>query len=64
MTYRVEFEGDALTRLRGLPRDAFDALVDRVVALARGPWDASQVSPGDEPPYHAVHRRGGVLDDR
>jgi hypothetical protein len=51
VTYRVEFEGDALTRLRGLPKDAFDALVARVVTLTREPWDASQVSPGDEPPY-------------
>jgi hypothetical protein len=51
VTYRVEFEGDALVRLNGLPEDAFDALVNRIVALTREPWDASEVTPGDEAPY-------------
>jgi hypothetical protein len=40
MTYRVEFEGGALVQLNGLPSVAFNALVDRMVALVREPWDA------------------------
>lgn len=65
MTYRVEFEGDALTRLRALPGDAFDVLVDRLVALTREPWDASQVTPGDEPPYREAFFGGyGIISFR
>jgi hypothetical protein len=30
VTYRVEFEGDALERLNGLPKNAFDALVESI----------------------------------
>jgi len=33
MTYQVEFEGAALVQLNGLPSAAFDALVERVMAL-------------------------------
>ena len=40
MTYRVEFDGAALVQLNGLPSAAFDALVQRVVALVEEPWDA------------------------
>lgn len=65
MTYRVEFEGDALVRLRGLPEDAFDALVSRIVALAREPWDASEVAPGDEAPYReAFFGTHGIISFR
>jgi hypothetical protein len=49
MTYRVEFEGPALVQLNGLPSVAFDALVERVVALAEEPWDAELLAPGDNP---------------
>jgi hypothetical protein len=35
MTYQVEFEGAALVQLNGLPSAAFDALVERVVALVQ-----------------------------
>jgi hypothetical protein len=31
MTYRVEFEGQALRQLKGIPPSVFDALVERVV---------------------------------
>lgn len=41
--YRVRFEGAALVQLNGLPAAAFDALVERVVALVDEPWDASVV---------------------
>ncbi len=34
MTYRAEFEGAALVQLNGLPKAAFDALVERVAVLA------------------------------
>lgn len=50
MTYRAEFEGGALVQLNGLPRAAFDALVERVAVLVRGPWDAQLVAPGADPP--------------
>lgn len=48
MTYRVEFDGAALVQLNGLPSAAFDALVQRVVALVEEPWDASLMAPGDD----------------
>lgn len=51
MTYRVRFEGGALVQLNGLPKAAFDALVDRVVALADAPWDAAVLPPGGDPAY-------------
>jgi hypothetical protein len=51
MTYQVEFEGAALTQLNGLPSAAFDALVERVVALVQEPWDADLMAPGDDPAY-------------
>lgn len=47
MTYRVEFEGDALVQLNGLPSVPFDALVDRMVTLVREPWDADLVVTAD-----------------
>ena len=49
MTYRVEFDGAALVQLNGLPSVAFDALVQRVVALVEEPWDADLTAPGDDP---------------
>ncbi len=51
MTYRVRFEGRALAQFHGLPREAFDALVDRVVDLVEEPWDAVVMPPGDDPAY-------------
>lgn len=51
MSYRVWFEGAALLQLNGLPSAAFDALVDRVVALVDEPWDATVMPPGDDPAY-------------
>jgi hypothetical protein len=38
VSYRAEFEGDALVELDGLPKDAFDALVERVLSwsMSRG----------------------------
>lgn len=49
MTYRAEFEGDALVQLNGLPQAAFDALLERVVVLVREPWDAERMAPGRRP---------------
>ena len=49
MTYQVEFYGAALVQLNGLPSAAFDALVERVVALVDEPWDADLMAPGDDP---------------
>lgn len=51
MTYRAEFEGPALVQLNGLPSAAFDALVERVVALVEEPWDADLMAPGSDPAY-------------
>ena len=51
MTYRVEFEGAALVQLNALPSAAFDALVERVVALVQEPWDADLMAPGNDPAY-------------
>jgi hypothetical protein len=51
MAYQVMFAGPALLHLNGLPGDAFDALVDRVVALVDQPWDATVAWPGDDSFY-------------
>lgn len=40
MSHRVEFHVSALAQLKGLPRDAFDALVKRTADLVDAPWDA------------------------
>ncbi len=51
MTYRVRFEAYALVQLHGLPSEAFDALLARVVELVEEPWDAVVMPPGDDPAY-------------
>ncbi len=51
MTYRVRFEAYALVQLHGLPSEAFDALLDRVVELVDEPWDAVVMPPGNDPAY-------------
>ena len=51
MTYRVRFEAYALVQLHGLPSEAFDALLDRVLELVEEPWDAGVMPPGDDPAY-------------
>jgi len=60
MTYRVEFEGAALVPLNRLPLAAFDALVQRVVALVQEPWDADLIAGGNEPAYRQVTFGGGL----
>jgi hypothetical protein len=54
VTYRIEFEGAALVQLNGLPSAAFDALLERVVALVQEPWDADLMGPGSDPAYRQV----------
>ena len=51
MSYRPEFEGAALVQLNGLPKAAFDALVERVAVLVLEPWDAAVIPPGNDPAY-------------
>ena len=51
MSYRIEFGGQALVQLNGLPPEAFDALVERVVELADEPWDAVVMAPGHDPAF-------------
>lgn len=51
MTYRIEFEGNALTQFRGFPEDAFEALLARVVELVDAPWDATVMPPGNDPAF-------------
>lgn len=51
MSYGVRFEGPALIQLNGLPADAFDALLGRVIDLVDSPWDASILPAGDDPAY-------------
>ena len=55
VSYRPEFEGDALVQLNGLPQAAFDALVERdavlVLVLVLEPWDASVIPPANDPAY-------------
>lgn len=49
MSYQVRFEGQALVQLHGIPKAAFDALVERVVDLVDAPWDAQVLPPGQDP---------------
>jgi hypothetical protein len=51
VAYGVRFEAYALVQLHGLPSEAFDALLDRVVELVEAPWDAVVMPPGDDPAY-------------
>lgn len=53
VTHRVEFHAAALAQLKGLPTDAFDALVERTVELVDAPWDATAL-PGGEPQFRQV----------
>jgi hypothetical protein len=48
VSYQVQFEGNALVQLRGLPDDAFEALLARVVELVDAPWDAAVAAPGND----------------
>jgi hypothetical protein len=66
VTYRAESEGSALVQLNGLPRAAFDALVERVAVLVREPRDAQLMAPGADPAYRqAVFGAGwGLLSFR
>jgi len=50
LSYRVEFHAAALVQLKGLPSDAFDALVSAFVHLVNAPWDAMPLYP-TEPEY-------------
>lgn len=62
MSYAVRFEGGALVQLNGLPTDAFDALLERVVVLVDEPWDAAVMPPGDDHAYRmAVFGAGSGL---
>ena len=61
MSYRVEFEGDALVRLNGLPKNAFGALVDSVVDLVRNPRNANEVAPGEGATYREAFLRNPLF---
>jgi hypothetical protein len=66
VTYRVQFEGQALVQLKGLPSAAFDALVERVADLVGEPWDADLMTAGGDPAYRqALFGQGyGLLSFR
>jgi hypothetical protein len=51
MTYRIEFEGNALVQLHGIPEAAFDALVECALVLGLQPWDATVMPPGNDSTY-------------
>lgn len=40
MNYRVELHAAALAQMKGLPPEAFDALVTTLADIAPAPWDA------------------------
>jgi hypothetical protein len=54
VSYQVEFEGLALVQLNGLPPDAFDALVERVMVLVIAPWDAELMERDGDPARRQV----------
>jgi hypothetical protein len=49
VSYRVQFEDQALVQLKGLPQASFDALVERVADLVREPCDADLRRPAEIP---------------
>lgn len=51
MSYQIRFEGQALVQLNGVPKPAFDALVERAVKLVDEPWDAHVLPPGKDPAF-------------
>ncbi|MFB4301216.1 hypothetical protein [Actinomadura sp. NTSP31] len=48
MSYRPVFVGRALLQVNGLPKEAFDALLERILTLVEAPWDAAVMPPGDD----------------
>lgn len=50
MNYRVELHVAALAQMKGLPSEAFDALLARTVDLVEKPWDARMLY-ADQPEY-------------
>lgn len=54
MSYRVEFHASALAQLKGLPAEAFDALVERAVELVDAPWDAMMLY-SNEPAFRQTY---------
>lgn len=54
MSYRVGFEGKALVQLNGLPPEAFDTMVERVVDLVDAPWDADLMDARGSAAYRQV----------
>ena len=66
MSYKAHFMGKALVQLKGLPSDAFDALVVQVAYLVDAPWDADLMdSDGDTDYRQAIFGQGlGLLSFR
>jgi hypothetical protein len=60
VTYQARFAGPALRQLDGLPKEAFDALVDRVVILLDEPWDATVMWPGNNPAFRETAFGAGL----
>jgi hypothetical protein len=54
VSYHVGFEGKGVVQLNGLPPDAFDTLVDRVVDLVDASRDADLMDARDDPAYRQV----------
>jgi hypothetical protein len=54
MSYRVGFEGNALVQLIGLPPEAFDAMIERVVDLVDAPWDADLMDARGSAAYRQI----------
>ncbi|WP_119727568.1 type II toxin-antitoxin system RelE family toxin [Thermomonospora amylolytica] len=50
MSYRVELHATALAQIKGLPPEAFDALVTALADAATTPWDTMAMRP-NEPEY-------------
>jgi len=46
--------GTGLVQLSGMPPDAFDAMVERVVGLVDAPWDADLLDARGDPEYRQV----------
>jgi hypothetical protein len=61
VSYRVEFHASALAQLDGLPRPAFDALVDRVGKLVGAPWESEVLDPAEPTFRQCIFGSFGLL---
>ncbi|GAA3795447.1 hypothetical protein GCM10022226_13510 [Sphaerisporangium flaviroseum] len=68
MSFRVELHKTALAQLQGLPKHAFDALIECMADVCERPWDTMGVRPAEPEFRQAIFGTFGLasfyVDDR